>query len=109
MLCAGIVRSAGELSGMYELTLEHFTFDNTLLNILKSWTVQSGQSSARNAAFLVGPYSNIRLSRYSSHDRPLGQRRRPTKALVRAVAGVSGHTRKRLLGGISRRGEREQV
>jgi hypothetical protein len=41
-LYGGIVRSAGELSGMYELTLEHFTFDNTLLNILKSWTVQSG-------------------------------------------------------------------
>eukprot|EP00992_Anisonema_acinus_P008610 TRINITY_DN4727_c0_g1_i1.p1 TRINITY_DN4727_c0_g1~~TRINITY_DN4727_c0_g1_i1.p1 ORF type:complete len:549 (+),score=110.10 TRINITY_DN4727_c0_g1_i1:60-1706(+) len=40
-LYGGIVRSAGELNGMYELTLEQFTTNGSLSNLVQQWIVQS--------------------------------------------------------------------
>eukprot|EP00667_Euglena_gracilis_P003526 EG_transcript_3537 len=41
-LYGGIVRGSGELTGMYELTLEKFASDASLTNLVKAWIVNSG-------------------------------------------------------------------
>jgi len=41
-LYGGIVRGSGELNGMYELTLERFTCDHSLVHLLQAWIVHSG-------------------------------------------------------------------
>lgn len=51
----GIVRGSAELTGVYELTLEHFTCTPTLGHLLNSWIVNTGFEYRSQAAGLPGP------------------------------------------------------
>eukprot|EP00669_Euglena_mutabilis_P006288 TRINITY_DN1959_c0_g1_i1.p1 TRINITY_DN1959_c0_g1~~TRINITY_DN1959_c0_g1_i1.p1 ORF type:complete len:499 (+),score=86.06 TRINITY_DN1959_c0_g1_i1:132-1499(+) len=54
-LYGGIVRGSGELNGMYELTLERFTCDHSLVHLLQAWIVHSGMDHRLFADSLPSP------------------------------------------------------